>query len=77
MTNPWIAPSGAPTRGPFLLLPDVGLPHRHALHRERQPARRGEGLGALVDETGADQPVGDELAQILGGARLHARGNFL
>ena len=61
----------------LLLLLHVGLPDRHALHRERQPARRGEGLGALVDQPGLDQPVGDELAQILGRARLHARGDFL
>ena len=61
----------------LLLLPDVGLLGRHALHGERQPARRGERLGALVDEAGGDQAVGDELAQVLGRARLHARRDFL
>ena len=61
----------------LLLLLHVGLPHRHALHGEREPPRRGERLGALVDEPGLDQPVGDELPQILGRARLHARGDFL
>ena len=61
----------------FLFFLDVGLARRHAMHRQRQPARRGEGLGALVDEAGRHQPVGDDLLQILGGARLHARGDFL
>ena len=61
----------------LLLLLHVGLPDRHALHRERKPARRDEGLGALVDEPGIDEPVGDQLAQVLGRARLHARGDFL
>src|SRR5262249_5380477 len=48
-----------------------------ALDRECEPARRDEGLGALVEEAGADQRLGDELAQVLGRARLHARRNFL
>ena len=61
----------------FLLLLHVGLPDRHALHREREAARGDEGLGALINETRIDQPVGDQLAQVLGRARLHARGNFL
>ena len=77
MRKPSIAPSGAPTRGPFFSSFRSGCLHRHALHRERQPARRDEGLGALVDQPGLDQPVGDELAQVLGRARLHARGDFL
>ncbi len=59
------------------LLLHVRLVRRHALHREREPPRRRECLGALIDEAGRDQLVGDELAQILGGARLHARGDFL
>ena len=57
----------------FLLLAHVGLAHRHAVHRERQPPRRHERLGAFVDKPGIDQPVGDELAQILRRPRLHAR----
>ena len=32
----------------FLLLLHVGLAHRHAMHRKREPARGGEGLGAFV-----------------------------
>ena len=60
----------------FFLFLDVGLARRDAVHRERKPARRDERLGALVDETGLDQPVGDQLAQILGRARLHACGDF-
>ena len=61
----------------LLLLLHVGLPDRHALHRERKPARRDEGLGALIDQPGIDEPVGDQLAQVLGRARLHACGDFL
>ena len=61
----------------FLLLLHVGLADRHALHRKRKAARGDEGLGALINETRIDQPVGDQLAQVLGRARLHARGNFL
>ena len=34
----------------LLLLLHVGLPDRHALHREREAARGDEGLGALIDE---------------------------
>ena len=63
--------------GAFALFLHVGLPRRHAVHRQRQAARRDEGLGALIGEPRRHQPVGDELAQILGGARLHARGDFL
>ena len=44
---------------------------------QRQAPRRREGLGALVGETGADQPVGHQAAQILGRLRLHARRDFL
>ena len=61
----------------LLLLAHVGLAHRHAVHRERQPPRRHERLGALIDEPGLDQPVGDRLAQILRRPRLHARRDFL
>ena len=53
------------------------VPSRDALDREREPAWGDEGLGALVEEPGADERVGDEPAQILGGPRLHARRNFL
>ena len=67
---------GADARALALLL-HVGLARRHALHRERQPPRRRERPGAFVDEAGLHQSVGDELAQILGRARLHARGDFL
>ena len=60
----------------LLLLAHVRLARRHAVHRERQPPRRHECLGAFVDEPGIDQAVGDRLAQILRRPRLHARGNF-
>ena len=72
-----MAPSGAPTRGPFLSSFTSGC--RTGTPCTASASRRGvdEGLGALVDEPGLDQPVGDELAQILGRARLHARGDFL
>ena len=71
-----MALSGAPTRGPFLLLAHIGLPRRHAVHGKRQPPRRHERLGAVIDEPGVDQPVGDELSQILRRPRLHARRDF-
>ena len=61
----------------LLLFLDVRLAHQHAVHRQREPARRREGLGAFVDEAGRHQPVGDHFLQIVGGARLHARGDFL
>ena len=46
------------------------------MHGERQAPRRREGLGALIDEPGLDQRIGDELAQILRRLPLHAGGNF-
>ena len=58
----------------FLLLAHVGLARRHAMHGERQPARRGEGLGALVDEAGVDQPVGDDFSGRRPRAPACARG---
>ena len=61
----------------FFLLAQIGLAHRHAVHGERQPPRRHERLGAFIDEPGRDQPVGDELPQILRRPRLHARRDFL
>ncbi len=61
----------------LLLLADIRLPRRHTMHRQSQPPRRHERLGALVDQPGIDQAVGDELAQIVRRARLHAGGNFL
>ena len=67
---------GADTRALLLVLL-VGLARRHALHREREPARRRERLGALVDQPGRDQSIGDELLQVLGRARLHAGRDFL
>jgi hypothetical protein len=46
----------------FLLLAQIRLPRRHAVHRKRQPPRRHERLGALIDQPGADQPIGHRLA---------------
>ena len=60
----------------LLLLAHIGLPRRHAVHGKRQPPRRHERLGALIDEPGIDQPVGDGFAQILRRPRLHARRDF-
>jgi RHH-type rel operon transcriptional repressor/antitoxin RelB len=45
-------------------------------HVQRQPPRRREGLGALIEKAALDERVGDELAQILRRAPLHARGDF-
>ena len=61
----------------LLLLAHVGRARRQPMHGQRQPPRRGEGLGALIGEPGLDQPVGDQPAQILRRLPLHARGNFL
>ena len=47
------------------------------MDRQRKPARCDKGLRALIDETRFDQPVGDELLQVLHRAALHARGDFL
>jgi hypothetical protein len=61
----------------FFLLLHVGLADRQALDREREPARGDEGLGAFIEKPRVDERFGDELAQILGRARLHARRYFL
>ncbi len=58
------------------LLLHVRLLHRHAVHGQRQPPRRHEGPGALIDEAGGDQAVGDHLLEVVGRARLHARRDF-
>src|SRR6185436_11839739 len=68
--------SCADTR-PLLLLAQVGLARRDAVDGEGEAARRHERLGAVVDETGVDQPAGHELAQIRRRLRLHAGRNFL
>jgi hypothetical protein len=47
------------------------------LDRQHQPPGRGKGAGMGIGQTALDQTVGDQLAQILGGAALHARGDFL
>ena len=59
------------------LLALVGRASGQPVDGERQAARRGEGLGPLVDEAGIDQGVGDELLQVVGRAPLHARRDFL
>ena len=61
---------------PLALLAPVGRARRQAVHGERQPPRRRESLGALIDQTGLDQRVGDELPQILRRLPLHAGRNF-
>ncbi len=60
----------------FLLLAQIGLAHRHAVHGKRKPPRRHEGLSAFVDEPRLDQPVGNGFAQILRRPRLHPRRDF-
>jgi hypothetical protein len=44
---------------------------------QREAARRGEGLGALIDEAALDERIGDELPQVFRRLALHARGDFL
>ncbi len=60
----------------FFLLADVRLTYRNAMHRQREPPRRDESLGAFIDEPGLDQAVGDTFTQILRRAGLHARRDF-
>ena len=60
--KPWMAASGAPTRGPFFSSRRSGWRGRQAGDVQRQPARRREGLRALVEAAPLDQRVGDELA---------------
>ena len=43
---------------------------------EREPARRGEGLGALINETALDERIGDQFLQVLGRLALHAGGDL-
>ena len=71
-----MALSGAPTRGPFFSSRTSGCRAGTPCTGERQPPRRHERLGAVIDKPGIDQPVGDSLAQIVRRARLHARRNF-
>ena len=44
---------------------------------QREAPRRREGACALVEEAALDEGVRDQLAQVLGGAPLHAGGDFL
>lgn len=44
---------------------------------EGEPARRGEGPGALIGQPALDQRIGDELLQVLRRLALHAGGDFL
>ena len=75
--KPWIAPSGAPTRGPFFSSRTSGWLRGQADDMQRQTARRREGARALIEAAALHQRVGDELLQILGGTPLHARRDFL
>ncbi len=49
----------------------------HAMHDERQPPWRREGLGAFIWQAGIDQRIGDEFLQIIRSLALHARRDFL
>ena len=75
--KPCTAPSGAPTRGPFFSSLQVGLARGNAVHGAARAGAASRTRGALIDEAALDQRVGDELLQILGRLRLHARGDFL
>ena len=66
---------GADARALALLM-RVGLLRGQAVHGQRQAARGDERLGALIDETSLDQRIGNELAQVLRRAGLHAGGDF-
>ena len=58
------------------LFADVAPTNGQAGDMQRQPARRGEGLGALIDETTLDERIGDQFLQVLGRLALHAGGDL-
>ena len=74
--KPWIAASGAPTRGPLRSSMLVGLFGGQADDMQREPARRRKALRALIEQAALDQRVGDQALQVLGALALHARGDF-
>ena len=67
---------GAADARALALFLQVRLPRGNAVHRQRQPPRRRERLGAFIDQAFGDELVGHHAAQIVGRLRLHARGNF-
>ena len=67
---------GADARALLFFL-EVGRAGRDAGDGERKAARRDEGAGAFVEQPGVDEGVGDGLFQVLGGAALEARWDFL
>ena len=49
---------------------------KQPVHRQRQPARRVEGGGPGIGQTGLDQTVRHPRLEVLRGARLHPGGDF-
>ncbi len=76
MRKPWIAASGAPTRGSLALLARSRLRGGQADHMQGEAPRRDESLRALVDEIALDEGVGHEALQVVGRLPLHAGGDF-
>ena len=74
--KPWIAASGAPTRGPLRSSRECSLSGRQADDMQREAPRGDEALRALVEQIALDQRVGDEPLQILRRLPLHAGGDF-
>jgi hypothetical protein len=60
----------------LLFLALVRLPRRQAVHRKREPPRRGKGLRPLIDQPARNQRIRHKLLEALLRLRLHARGNF-
>ena len=58
------------------LLAHIRLAGRQTDDLKRQPARRGVGRGAVVNEAAIDKRIGDELFQIVRRLPLHPRGDF-
>ena len=77
MRKPSIALSGAADARAAPLLAHVLTLGGQPDDVQRQAPRRREGACALVEEAALDEGVRDQLAQILGGAPLHAGGDFL
>ena len=76
MRKPWIAASGAPTRGPLRSSRKVRLRGGQPDDMQGQAARRDESLRALVEQVAVDERVGDEPLQVLRRLPLHAGGDF-
>ena len=75
--KPCSAASGASTRGPLRSSRTGERGLGQALDGQGQAAGGGEGGGVGARQAALGEAVGDEAAQVLGGAGLHARRDLL